>query len=107
MHDKLFANRDHLEQTDLDAYAKELNLDLNRFHSDMQSQATTDRIAADRKQADALDVKGTPTIYLNGREFDIHQDLNEWISQETGETVKPSPSASGSAKSAPSASPSK
>jgi protein-disulfide isomerase len=96
MHDKLFANRDHLEQSDLDAYAKELGLDLNRFHADMQSQATTDRIAADRKQADALDVKGTPTIYLNGREFDIHQDMNEWIAQETGEAVKPSPAPPGS-----------
>jgi protein-disulfide isomerase len=95
MHDRLFANRDHLEQTDLDGYAKELGLDLNRFHADMQSQATTDRLAGDRKQADALDVKGTPTIYINGREFDIHQDLNEWIAQETGETAKPAPPGSG------------
>jgi protein-disulfide isomerase len=95
MHDKLFANRDHLEQSDLDGYAKELGMDLNRFHADMQSQATTDRIAADRKQADALEVKGTPTIYLNGREFDIHQDMNEWIAEETGQAVKPSPASSG------------
>ena len=91
MHDKLFANRDHLEQSDLDAYAKELGLDLNRFHADMQSQATSDRIAADRKLADSLDVKGTPTIYLNGREFDVHQDMNEWIAQETGEPARSSP----------------
>ena len=32
MHDKLFANRDHLEQTDLDQYAKDIGLDLVRFH---------------------------------------------------------------------------
>jgi protein-disulfide isomerase len=96
MHDKLFANRDHLEQSDLDSYAKELGLDLNRFHADMQSPATTDRLAVDRKQADGLDVKGTPTIYINGREFDIHQDLNEWIAQETGESAKASAAASGS-----------
>jgi protein-disulfide isomerase len=97
MHDKLFANRDHLEQSDLDAYAKELGLDLNRFHADMVSQATTDRLAGDRKQADSLDVKGTPTIYINGREFDVHQDLNEWISQETGETGKAAPAPSAAA----------
>jgi protein-disulfide isomerase len=42
MHDKLFANRDHLEQSDIDGYAKELGLDLNRFHADMQAPATTD-----------------------------------------------------------------
>lgn len=91
MHDKLFANRDHLEQSDIDEYAKELGLDLNRFHADMQAPATTERIAADRKAADALDIKGTPTIYVNGREFDVHQDLNEWIALDTGETVKPAP----------------
>jgi protein-disulfide isomerase len=97
MHDKLFANRDHLEQSDLDAYAKELGIDLNRFHADMQSAATTDRIAADRKEADALDVKGTPTIYLNGREFDVHQDLNDWIAQEMGDKPSSAPSGAKSA----------
>jgi len=108
MHDRLFANRDHLEQSDLDGYAKELGLDLNRFHADMQSQATTDRLAGDRKQADALDVKGTPTIYINGREFDIHQDLNEWIAQETGETAKPAaPGPGASTPKPPSSAPAK
>jgi protein-disulfide isomerase len=91
MHDKLFANRDHLEESDIDGYAKELGLDLNRLHADMQAPATTERLAVDRKEADALDVKGTPTIYVNGREFDIHQDLNEWIAQDTGESAKSTP----------------
>jgi protein-disulfide isomerase len=91
MHQKLFANRDHLENADLDGYAKDLGLDLNRFHSDMQSAATTERIAVDRKQADGLEVKGTPTIYINGREFDPqHNDLNEWIAQESGTDSKAS-----------------
>src|SRR3984957_6406397 len=67
MHDKLFTNRDHLEPPDLDQYAKDIALDLARFHKDAESQATTDWIAADRKQADALGVAGTPTIYINGR----------------------------------------
>ena len=48
----------------------------------MTSQATTDRLAADRKQADGLDVKGTPTIYINGREFDAQQDLDDWVNLE-------------------------
>jgi len=89
MHDKLFANRDHLEQTDLDTYAKDVGLDLVKFHQDALSQATTDWLAADRKQADALGVQGTPTIYINGREFDIRQDLDEWIGQELGPDAKP------------------
>ncbi len=84
MHDKLFANRDHLEPQDLDSYAKELGLDLNKLHQDETSQATTDRLAAERKQADSLDVKGTPTIYINGREYDVQSDLNEWLALELG-----------------------
>ena len=84
MHDKLFANRDHLEQPDLESYAKDLGLDLNKFRQDMNAQSTTDRIANDRKQADSLDVKGTPTIYINGREYDPQSDLDEWLNLELG-----------------------
>jgi protein-disulfide isomerase len=97
MHDKLFANRDHLEPQDLDLYAKEVGLDLVRFHKDAESQATTDIIAQDRKQADALAVQGTPTIYINGREFDVRQDLEEWLVQELGSDAKPSPPTSSAA----------
>jgi protein-disulfide isomerase len=100
MHDKLFANRDHLEQTDLDQYAKEIGLDLAKFHKDAESQATTDTIANDRKQADALGVQGTPTIYINGREYDIRQDLEDWIGQELGPDAKPAATTPAATKSA-------
>ena len=70
MHKKLFENPEHLEQGDFESYAKELGLDVAKFRQDMQSQPTTDKINADKKLADALDVHGTPTIYINGRECD-------------------------------------
>jgi hypothetical protein len=115
MHEKLFQNQQHLEPPDLDSYAKDIGLDLNKFHNDMNAQATTDRLAADRKQADSLDVKGTPTIYINGREYDPQQDVEDWIAQElsgdgngskpsaplaapsgsTGKVASPTPSAGG------------
>jgi len=82
MNHKMFANREHLEQSDLDSYARELGLNMDKFKTDAQSQAATDRIAADKKLADSLDVKGTPTIYINGRDYDPHQDLKEWITLE-------------------------
>ena len=104
MHDKMFANRDHLEQSDLDSYAKEFGMDLAKFHADMQAPATSDRIQRDKKAAEALDVKGTPSIYINGREYDPHQDLNEWINLELAsagipsDPSKPVAAASASAK---------
>jgi protein-disulfide isomerase len=82
MHDKLFANRDHLEQADVDGYAKELGLDVAKLHTDMASQATTDRIERDKKLGDSVGVQGTPTIFINGRDYDPRQDLEDWIALE-------------------------
>ena len=113
MHKKLFEHAaaeqgGGLEQNDFESYAKELGLDLPKFRTDMQSQATTDKIAADRKLGDALDVRGTPTLFINGREYDKSQSLDDWIDLEmqlktAAPAPKPSaaPSASTSARSAP------
>jgi protein-disulfide isomerase len=95
MHRALFENQRHLEQTDLDNYAKELGLEVSRFHADMQAAATTERIEKDKKLGEDLQIGGTPTIYINGRQFDGRQDLNDWIAQElaSGSTA-PAPAAS-------------
>jgi protein-disulfide isomerase len=82
MHHALYANQQHLEQADLDSYAKDLGLNIDRLHADMQSKETTDKLDRDRKQADALEVKGTPTIYINGREYDPQQELSDWFALE-------------------------
>ena len=94
MHDKLFANRDHLEQSGPRQYAKEIGLDLNavpRRHAVPGDDRPPRPPTASRPTS--LGVQGTPTIYINGREFDIHQDLNEWIAQEMGEQASRSASA--------------
>ena len=104
MHHKIYSHQTNLEQADLDSYAKDLGLDITRFHADMQSKETTERLERDRKAADALDVKGTPTIYINGREYDPQQELSDWFSLELqmqgqkGDAPKPTaiPAPSGS-----------
>ncbi|MGH7438130.1 MAG: DsbA family protein, partial [Polyangiaceae bacterium] len=82
MHHQLFANGTHLEDADLDTYAKGLGLDMTRFHADLQSPATKARLDADRKLADDLGVKGTPTLYVDGREYDAKIELGDWIDSE-------------------------
>jgi protein-disulfide isomerase len=82
MHDKLFANGDHLDDVDLLKYATAIGLDLDRFRADLQSPATKARLDADRKLGDALKVKGTPTIFINGREYDSKVDMAEWVDGE-------------------------
>jgi protein-disulfide isomerase len=91
MHHQMFANREHLEQSDLDAYAKESGIELNKFHADLQSPATTERIERDKKLADSLQVKGTPTIYINGRDYSPQNDLNDWLNLEAGGPTAPTP----------------
>ncbi|MCL2723670.1 MAG: thioredoxin domain-containing protein [Polyangiaceae bacterium] len=82
MHHALYSNQRHLEQSDLDSYAKELGLDISRFHADMQSNETTDRIARDRKLGDDVKIEGTPSFFINGRAVDNRQDMSDWISLE-------------------------
>ncbi len=82
MHHALFENRERLEQSDIDGYAKAIRLDLSRFHADMQAPETTARIEKDKKLAEAVEIGGTPTIYINGRLWDGFQDIGEWITVE-------------------------
>ena len=97
MHHALFKNQRHLEQTDLDSYAKELGVEVSRFHADIQAAATADRIAKDKKLGEDLQIGGTPTIFINGRLFDGRQDINEWIALELASAgagaTPPAPSA--------------
>jgi protein-disulfide isomerase len=103
MHHVLFVNQRHLEQTDLDSYAKDLGLDVSRFHADMQAQATTDRIAKDKKLGEDLQIQGTPSVFINGRTYDGHQDLPDWIALDL-QTMGASPAPSAPPSAAPSSS---
>jgi protein-disulfide isomerase len=40
------------------------------------------RLEADKKLADDLNVKGTPTLFIDGREYDSKVDIDEWVDQE-------------------------
>jgi protein-disulfide isomerase len=78
----LFANGAHLEDADLLGYATSVGLDIDRFRADLQSPATKARLDADRKLADDLGVKGTPALFINGREYDSKVDISEWVDGE-------------------------
>ncbi len=74
MHDLLYDNQkewsDSMEpRVQFDSYATRLGLDVQRFKSDMERQDLADRIKADYARGLSLGVKGTPTVYLNGREL--------------------------------------
>ena len=105
MHQKLFSHPDGLEQNDFETYAKDLGLDLPKFRTDMQAPTTANKIEADRKLGDTLDVRGTPTIFINGREYDKSQSLDDWIDLElqlkNAPPPKPAPAPAPSASAKP------
>ncbi|MDQ3035529.1 MAG: DsbA family protein [Myxococcota bacterium] len=69
MADLLFGHQRALEDEDLTRYAQQLELDLERFHGDLQSSATQAAIERDREEGRRLGVEGTPTFFVNGRRF--------------------------------------
>src|SRR5467141_3921835 len=72
MHDKLFeaniaSTPDGLKPDRIDQMARDLGLDLDRFHRDAESQETKDQVEADQAQSRALGASGTPYFYVNGQ----------------------------------------
>jgi protein-disulfide isomerase len=97
MHHALFANQQGgLDRNVILKLASELKLDEKKFVSDLDSEAVADTVNRDRKQAEKLELRGTPMIYINGRHFELEyfnllEDLNDWveyeIEQRTGQKV--------------------
>jgi protein-disulfide isomerase len=69
MHDDLFANQPALGREDLLKYARDLKLDVVRFEKDLDSDRIKKAVAADKALGDAKKVQGTPTFFINGKEF--------------------------------------
>lgn len=51
-----------------EGYAKEIGIDVVRYKRDLTSDLVAQRILQDGKRGHSLGVKGTPTVFLNGRE---------------------------------------
>ena len=65
--DKLFANHRALSDAKLREIAEELGLDSEKFAGDLMDPAIQQTIANDMREAGRVGVRGTPTIFLNGK----------------------------------------
>jgi protein-disulfide isomerase len=68
-HDKLFSKQQNLDRASLEQYAKELGLDVGRFKAALDSGKYTKKVEEDSAQGMAAGANGTPTFFINGREF--------------------------------------
>ncbi|GMV39025.1 MAG: hypothetical protein AMXMBFR64_07410 [Myxococcales bacterium] len=69
MHDKLFANQQKLDRESLESYAKELGLDMDKFKAALDQNTYEQRIKDSLAEGQAIGVRGTPSVYVDGRAF--------------------------------------
>jgi len=67
MHELLFANQRALQPEQLKAYAKQLGLDAAKFEADMTAPDVKALIQEDMQLSQKVGVRGTPTIFVNGK----------------------------------------
>lgn len=65
-HDKLFENQKALQRADLDKYATELGLDMNKFKAALDARTHEAVVKADMAAAEKAGVRGTPAFTVNG-----------------------------------------
>lgn len=68
-HDQLFANMKQLLPDNLKGYAQAVGLDAAKFEECVASNRHQTKIDADMTEGRAAGVRGTPSIYINGRKF--------------------------------------
>lgn len=83
MHDILFEKQTEWENSNSVSdlvfnYAKILSLNLERFKTDMNAQATKDKVEADLQSGIQSQVQGTPTFFLNGQQIQNPKSYEEF-----------------------------
>ena len=66
MHDKMFANQQKLKREDLEGYAKEVGLDMDKFKVAMDTSPYKAAVDADDKAGSDIGISGTPAFTING-----------------------------------------
>lgn len=69
-HDLIFQNQKQLSRADLESYAQRLGLDMATFNTALDQGLFTERVNEDMEMCRKAGVRGTPTIFINGRKYD-------------------------------------
>lgn len=70
MHDMLFENQEHLDDSHLLQYADELDLDVEKFESDFSNPKYTSKVEGDLESGLRSGVNGTPSFFINGEKYE-------------------------------------
>ena len=67
MHDILFNNAKQLKRPDLEKYAQQLGLNMDKFKEALDSGKFKQQIKADQALAGKIGARGAPTFFINGK----------------------------------------
>lgn len=83
MHDILFENQRHLDDSDLIKYAKEIGMNEENFKNNFGKEKFLQKIKNDYNSGMENDVEGTPTFFINGEVFN-----GNWMTSELSEYLR-------------------
>ncbi len=66
MHEKMFANQQKLKREDLEGYAKDIGLDMDKFKAALDGRVHKAAVDADDKAGTDIGISGTPAFVING-----------------------------------------
>ncbi|MBW1755311.1 MAG: thioredoxin domain-containing protein, partial [Deltaproteobacteria bacterium] len=88
MHDKMFANQKTLTTDNLEAWAKELGLNMAKFKKALADDKYGKTIQEQQALASSLGARGTPAFFINGRNLRGAQPLPAFSAVIDEELVK-------------------
>jgi protein-disulfide isomerase len=75
----LFEREIEASQQTVEDIATELQMDIDKFRSDLNSSETTNTIDQDEEDADNLQITGTPTIFVNDQRVEDFRELSSLV----------------------------
>jgi protein-disulfide isomerase len=88
MHDLLFEHQASLNRQTIRGLARQVGLDMKRFDADLTDPSLAGRVEASRKEAEALGISSTPTVFVNGRAFGLRRTKENYHSRIAMERVR-------------------
>jgi len=67
MHDKIFADQQHMDRETYEKYAGELGLNMGKFKAALDAQKGKESIEADAAAGGKIGARGTPAFFINGK----------------------------------------
>ena len=84
MHDLLFVNQQDLDPPSLVGYASELDLDVDRFTTDLEEHRYLPRVRQAFMEGIRSGVNGTPTFFVNGERWDRPYTAEAFLAELRG-----------------------